>query len=190
VPNNNPSGAGAFEFNLRFPGQYFDWETGLFYNVNRDYWPDGGRYVESDPIGIRAGLNTYLYVNGDPLGSTDPLGLMGYGGGGSANPGRPMTPTPITPTPAPSCDGRWVFIRMTRDFMSQFSLNCTCWWSCYSCPGGPGDAFPDPNLGQYPTPGKLTFTENYGKDYSPKKGDRCFPCDKPGPEKGCCGGSK
>jgi len=77
VPNNNPSGAGAFEFNLRFPGQYFDRETNLAYNWRRDYDPSLGRYVESDPIGLRGGLNTYLYVTADPLGSSDPEGLAG-----------------------------------------------------------------------------------------------------------------
>jgi RHS repeat-associated protein len=51
VPNNNPSGAGAFDFPLRFPGQYFDRETNLTYNVMRDYDTGTGRYVEADPVG-------------------------------------------------------------------------------------------------------------------------------------------
>src|SRR5437899_493911 len=88
VPNGDPNNTGdVFEFALRFLGQYFDRETALTQNVNRDYWSEGGRYIQSDPFGIRAGLNTYLYVNADPLGSFDPLGLMGFGGGGSANSG-------------------------------------------------------------------------------------------------------
>ncbi len=75
VPNNNPSGAGAFDFPLRFPGQYFDRETNLAYNVMRDYDPMVGRYIESDPIGLRTGLNTYAYVGSNPLDRVDPLGL-------------------------------------------------------------------------------------------------------------------
>ena len=45
APNENPSGLGAFVFPLRFPGQYADGETGLFYNYFRDYSPPEGRYV-------------------------------------------------------------------------------------------------------------------------------------------------
>jgi RHS repeat-associated protein len=76
VPNNNPSGVGAFEFNLRFPGQYFDRETNLAYNYYRDYDPSLGRYVQSDPIGLDGGLNTYVYVRNYPLGLIDPKGLL------------------------------------------------------------------------------------------------------------------
>ncbi|MEO8306260.1 MAG: RHS repeat-associated core domain-containing protein [Betaproteobacteria bacterium] len=72
--NENPSGQGAFSFNLRFPGQYYDGETGLHYNYFRDYDPGVGRYVESDPIGIWGGLNTYTYVANNPLRYLDPTG--------------------------------------------------------------------------------------------------------------------
>jgi RHS repeat-associated protein len=75
VPDENPSGLGAFEFPLRFPGQYADRESNLSYNMARDYSPELGRYVESDPVGLVGGLNTYLHVNADPLRNKDPLGL-------------------------------------------------------------------------------------------------------------------
>jgi len=64
-----------FRFNLRFPGQYFDRETGLNNNYFRDYDPRTGRYVESDPSGLRGGLNTYGYVASDPLFDIDIRGL-------------------------------------------------------------------------------------------------------------------
>lgn len=64
----------AFEFALRFPGQYADKETNLFYNYFRDYDSGTGRYVESDPIGLAGGLNTYAYAQGRPVQAVDPTG--------------------------------------------------------------------------------------------------------------------
>ncbi|SEP83996.1 RHS repeat-associated core domain-containing protein [Pseudomonas cuatrocienegasensis] len=72
--------SGSLSVNLRFPGQYFDQETGLHYNYFRDYDPETGRYVESDPIGLQGGLNTYGYVEGNPVNFIDPLGLAKLGG--------------------------------------------------------------------------------------------------------------
>jgi RHS repeat-associated protein len=74
----NPSGLGAFEFSLRLPGQYFDRETNLHYNYFRDYDPAMGRYSRSDPIGLKAGLNTYAYVGSSPLAAVDWQGLASF----------------------------------------------------------------------------------------------------------------
>ena len=76
VPDQNPSGLGAFEFPLRFPGQYFDKETNLHYDYFRDYDPAIGRYIQSDPIALDGGLNTYLYVLASPIMLIDPTGLL------------------------------------------------------------------------------------------------------------------
>jgi len=67
--------AGAAAMPLRFPGQYADDETGLSYNYFRDYDPSLGRFIESDPIGLLGGINTYGYVGGNPWKFTDWRGL-------------------------------------------------------------------------------------------------------------------
>jgi RHS repeat-associated protein len=73
-----------------FPREYFECETGKHYNYFRDYDPAIGRYVESDPIGLRGGINTYTYVSNDPLRGSDFFGLANSG----------MHPRP---NPKPAC---------------------------------------------------------------------------------------
>ncbi len=65
---------------LRFPGQYFDSETGLHYNRFRYYSPELGRYLSRDPLGFLAGCNFFAYVDNNPINGADPLGLFGWNG--------------------------------------------------------------------------------------------------------------
>jgi RHS repeat-associated protein len=99
-PDENPSAEGTFVYNPRFPGQVFDGETNNHYNYFRDYDPQTGRYIQSDPIGLKGGINTYGYVEADPVGKVDPLGLQSEGDL-SPRPGRLPGPfdilTPGTP---------------------------------------------------------------------------------------------
>ena len=62
------------ENNVRFPGQYEDGENGLHYNYFRDYDPSLGRYVESDPVGLEGGMNTFAYTWNNPIGLIDKFG--------------------------------------------------------------------------------------------------------------------
>ncbi|MEW8000867.1 MAG: RHS repeat-associated core domain-containing protein [Candidatus Thiodiazotropha endolucinida] len=66
----------VYTFNLRYPGQYHDRESGYYYNVLRYYDPLTGRYITSDPIGLEGGLNSYLYAGSNPLLYTDPDGRI------------------------------------------------------------------------------------------------------------------
>ena len=80
--NNDPDGDGlTIENNFRFPGQYFDAETGLNYNYNRTYDPvNGGRYTQSDPIGLNGGSNPFVYTGGNPISYIDLKGLVKWRG--------------------------------------------------------------------------------------------------------------
>lgn len=75
----NGAPTGSLTFNMRFPGQYFDAESGLHYNAARDYNPKTGRYVERDPLGLGGGANSYSYAMGNPAMFYDPYGLWSWG---------------------------------------------------------------------------------------------------------------
>jgi RHS repeat-associated protein len=83
APNQNPDGdAASLVFNMRFPGQRFDSVSGLNYNYFRDYEAGTGRYVESDPIGLRGGISTFQYAMSRPLTRQDKFGLLSSQSGG------------------------------------------------------------------------------------------------------------
>jgi len=163
-PDEDPDGDGvSVTVNLRFPGQYADQESGLYYNVARYYAPSDGRYTRSDPIGLTGGFNTFAYVKGNPVTGFDRRGLV-------------------------SCDGWWWRIRWTRTSFPGFYLitgrtpKCICYWLCRSCPeSNTDDAFADPPRG-ITTTGRMFFSG--GSD--PEGGDACI-CPQPGPASGCCG---
>ncbi|MCP3670481.1 MAG: hypothetical protein GY814_08600, partial [Gammaproteobacteria bacterium] len=74
--NALPVSADGTEVDLRFPGQQYDGESGLYYNYFRYYDPSTGRYITSDPIGLAGGHNTYGYVGGNPVSNVDPDGKL------------------------------------------------------------------------------------------------------------------
>jgi RHS repeat-associated protein len=106
LPDENPSGLGAFKNISRFPGQYFDSDSELSFNISRDYDSVSGRYIQSDLLGLIGGLNTYGYVALNPLSFVDPLGLQAvctvcHNG----LPGFPLPPTrPFQGPRGPSSD--------------------------------------------------------------------------------------
>ena len=172
--------------NLRFPGQYHDDETDWFYNWNRYYDPELGRYITSDPIGLGGGLNTYGYSGQNPVNWIDPRGLdfgCAFQSGCFEHIYDKWVKEQQQKSPPPSCKGTWSKVGWYRDPFSVFTLNCTCWWSCKSCPPGT-DLFSSPNMGQYSTKGKIIFSGKPGVNSDIEAGDACL-CGKPGPEEDC-----
>jgi len=91
--NENPTGVGMFHYNLRFPGQHFDIETGTNYNFFRDYDPVTGRFTQSDPIGLQGGPATYAYADNSSINKLDRYGLDTCGSGYTEGfvPDNPLT---------------------------------------------------------------------------------------------------
>jgi len=143
-PDENPSGLGAFEFSLGFPGQLFDKETGNWYNGFRDYASRVGRYVQSDPFGLKGGTNTFAYAQLDPLRRVDPAGLDAPPV--AEPPVKPPATTPRGgPEDGPDCDNipPW-FILYSRGgiwgFMRTVTVQCSYYCKPENfCPPNPGD---------------------------------------------------
>ena len=74
-PFGNGQPTGSLTYNIGFPGQYYDQLTGRYYNYMLDFDPGTGRYIESDPVGLRAGVNTYTYADDIPTTLSDASGL-------------------------------------------------------------------------------------------------------------------
>jgi RHS repeat-associated protein len=83
TPNPGTTSISEVKFDLRYPGQYADEESGLSYNYFRSYDARTGRYSQPDPIGLDGGWNRFGYVDGNPLKDVDPTGLLMFTVGGN-----------------------------------------------------------------------------------------------------------
>lgn len=129
---------GNLIFPIRHAGQYYDQEINLFYNYFRDYDPITGRYVESDPIGLDGGLNTYGYVGGNVLSFIDPQGLkLVNAPKGTGEKGASYYPTSPSawnnpsakPKEKPDGDGRYEWCGGSDD---RVCSACTQWACSYA----------------------------------------------------------
>jgi RHS repeat-associated protein len=147
--NDNPSGLGTFEYNLRFPGQQYDQVVGLHYNYFRDYDSASGKYVKSDPIGLHGGVNTYAYVQGDPIRKIDPKGLVPGPGTGSTKPADCPPGKPDCKAAKDRCIAQCSEDLPTADFGFQF-WNCVN--KCMADEGCEPDGTPTPVVPPIPSP--------------------------------------
>lgn len=126
----NPYSYGEdLQFALRYPGQQWDAETQLAYNLNRYYDPQLGRYVQGDPIGLDGGWNRFAYVAGNPLNFADDEGLQRRAGG------------PATPTWG-QAQLNFQGVSLTNQ-IRQYQPNYS-----YSYASAPGQGFTAANIGQ------------------------------------------
>jgi len=140
--NEDVDGDGvAVTNNLRFPGQYQDQETGLHYNMARDYWPMIGRYVEADPIGQIGDIALYPYVGGNPLTRSDLGGLQTV-----PIPGPVPVPIPLPPGVIPGTPENQQLAKDTAEALRQLEQairriienlkKCECCEPCTPYPAG------------------------------------------------------
>ena len=126
---NDPDGNGInYAFALRFPGQYAEGIAMMHYNYFRDYDSTTGRYLQSDPIGLSGGVNTYGYVGGNPVGASDPFGLHKYviqpPTERMDHPGTTYVPVYYGQTPGQLRRGRSVMGQAT--VQRKLSAHCVC----------------------------------------------------------------
>jgi len=119
------TGVGTIVQNLRLPGQEWDLETGLYHNGFRDYQPGLGRYIQSDPIGLAGGINTYDYVVNNPVSNIDPHGLYDIVLSGGYH-------VPFAPGIAVGADS--IFYNALFEHLEQLlgyrrsNIGCGVWW--------------------------------------------------------------
>ncbi|MBK7657953.1 MAG: RHS repeat-associated core domain-containing protein [Betaproteobacteria bacterium] len=130
VATNTSASGRRFAINLRFPGQYLDVEAGAQYNYFRDYEPAIGRYVQSDPIGLAGGINTYAYVYDSPLSTSDPQGLMGRGGRGASGGYWGRQPKPGGPQLNGNLRPGYTEQDWRCSMGGEFSNDFGCWRQC------------------------------------------------------------
>lgn len=119
---------GSASVRLRLPGQVHLGLANVHYNYYRDYFPQWGRYLESDPIGLDGGLNTYGYVDQNPLRWDDPEGLDAVGNLRPRLPKKqdrvctfPMDALNFSPCAKQCC--------LAHDLCyAEFGCNETSWW--------------------------------------------------------------
>lgn len=107
---------------LRFSGQYFDQETDLHYNYFRYYDPATGRYITSDPIGLAGGINTYAYVENNPIINIDPKGLQSEALLPSCAFGGPYNPVCDVAVIVTAC--KWMLVVGGAIVMTQDTGDC------------------------------------------------------------------
>jgi RHS repeat-associated protein len=147
-----PTSATGYALDLRYPGQYYDAESGTNYNYFRTYEPATGRYLQSDPIGLAGGISTYVYVGNNPLSNVDPLGLqellfrIGRIGGLLSE--EPLVPRPLIEPVKPLPPGAPT-PQLPEDFPKIPTDPTQCPGKGWEWRGAPGSKPGDPNGGWY-----------------------------------------
>lgn len=124
IDEDPDSDGNSLVINHRFPGQHYDLESELFYNWNRYYDPQHGRYITTDPIGLSGGLNTFAYANLNPLKYTDPEGLfppaiiIGLRIGGAA--AKAYMKLPCVIYALVDCKGKTVYVGISKNIGARW----------------------------------------------------------------------
>ena len=154
------------ENNLRFPGQYYDSETGLHYNYHRYYDPRTGRYLRPDPVEF-PNLSLFAFIT-QPRKAYDDIWLYIYA---QDNPVNKVDYFGLV-----SCNGEWR-LKDWEYLLPKILRMCACYWLCRPCDGTVIWSGKKHRL-----PSNRGIVIHTGGDI--ESGDFCL-CNKPGLEKDC-----